>query len=190
MLAVVSIMRSIVPLDRIPTDDVVFWSRSAALRAALAVAAARDMTLVVAAGNHRCDFASMGVRGCISQKGAIRGFPAGYSDVFPNIVAVAAVAPDGRPANFTNFDSSDNPKVHVLAPGDSILTCSNSGTQGKGDSQPDRAVFISQTAGIIPDIPAIKGRRLHGRCGFRLCQGEWHVLRHPNSGSSGSTGSL
>lgn len=103
---------------------------SAALRAALAVAAARDMILIVAAGNHNCDFASVALGGCRSQHGTIKGFPAGYGDVFPNVVVVAAVAQDGQPAKYTNFDSSSNPKIHVLAPGDSILTCSNWGIQG------------------------------------------------------------
>ncbi|KAL8271144.1 hypothetical protein Esti_004912 [Eimeria stiedai] len=104
---------------------------SAALRASLGVAAARDMSLIVAAGNHQCDLATVAAGGCFSESGSRKGFPAGYGDLLENVIAVAAVAPDGKPAKFTNFDSSANPKIHVLAPGDSILTCSNVGTQGK-----------------------------------------------------------
>lgn len=104
---------------------------SSALRAAVSVAASRDMSLIVAAGNHNCDFASVGFVGCLSEEGALKGFPAGYGDMYPNLVAVAAVAPDGRPAKYTNFDSSQNPRIHLLAPGDAILACSASAPKGE-----------------------------------------------------------
>ncbi|CDJ67131.1 subtilase family serine protease, putative [Eimeria necatrix] len=102
---------------------------SAALRAALSVAAARNMSLVVAAGNHRCDFAAVDAAAaaakCFSHQGFIKGYPAGYGDLLPNLIAVAAAAATGKPSKFTNFDSSKNPKIHLLAPGENIIVCSD-----------------------------------------------------------------
>ena len=92
------------------------------------------MSLIVAAGNHQCDFASVTMSGCFSANGLAKGFPAGYGDVLPNLIAVAAVSAEGKPAKFTNFDSSQNSKIHLLAPGEAILTCSDSGTKGKGNA--------------------------------------------------------
>lgn len=91
----------------------------------------RDMILVVAAGNDGCNFASVETYGCLSRKGAVKGFPAGYGDAFPNMLAVAAVDRKGLPARYTNYDSSKSPKIHLLAPGDSILACSSTDTSGK-----------------------------------------------------------
>ncbi|CDI83306.1 subtilase family serine protease, putative [Eimeria praecox] len=104
---------------------------SEALRATLDVAASRGMSLVVAAGNHRCDFASVHAEACLSPKGVVKGFPAAYGDLFPNLIAVAAIAANGKPTRFTNFDSSKNPKIHVLAPGENIITCSDASKEGK-----------------------------------------------------------
>lgn len=96
---------------------------------ALRSAARSDILVVTAAGNHGCDLSQLETRKCFSPIGAPKGYPAGYGDVLPNLVVVAAVERNGVPARFTNFDSGPfhSKRVHVTAPGSPLIGCSDKG---------------------------------------------------------------
>ncbi|XP_026194532.1 uncharacterized protein LOC34621154 [Cyclospora cayetanensis] len=133
---------------------------SSALRMALEMAALRDISLIVAAGNHGCDLSTVSSKGCFSQKGFVKGYPAAYGDLLPNMVAVAAVSADGKPSKFSNFDSSKKSKIHVLAPGQAITTCSDLDPKGylKASGTSFATPIVSALAALLrfelPDLTA------------------------------------
>nr|CEL73367.1 TPA: subtilase family serine protease, putative [Toxoplasma gondii VEG] len=94
----------------------------------------RNITLVVAAGNHRCDLGQIEERGCRSDDGSLKGYPAAYSDTFLNMISVGATDKEGRVASFTNFDSSPaHDRIQVMAPGRELPSCSDGKDANNGE---------------------------------------------------------
>ncbi|KFH04288.1 subtilisin SUB5 [Toxoplasma gondii VAND] len=112
----------------------------------------RNITLVVAAGNHRCDLGQIEERGCRSDDGSLKGYPAAYSDTFLNMISVGATDKEGRVASFTNFDSSPaHDRIQVMAPGRELPSCSD------GKDANNEYLSMSGTSFASPIVAAIVG---------------------------------
>ncbi|PFH32371.1 hypothetical protein BESB_016890 [Besnoitia besnoiti] len=125
---------------------------SPVLRHVVEAADKRNITLVVAAGNHRCDLAHIEQRGCQAEDGSEKGYPASYSDSFLNIISVGATDKDGNIAPFSNFDSSpSHSRVQVMAPGREVPSCSD---RKRGA---DEYLAVSGTSFSSPIVAGIVG---------------------------------
>ncbi|CBZ51859.1 putative subtilase family serine protease [Neospora caninum Liverpool] len=129
---------------------------SPVLRRIVEQADKRNITLVVAAGNHRCDLARTEEHGCRTEDGNPKGYPAAYSDTFLNVISVGATDKNGKLAAFTNFDSSpSHSRVQVVAPGRELPSCSD--RKGANNGTSFAAPIVAAIVGLLqlerPDLP-------------------------------------
>ncbi|KEP61649.1 UNVERIFIED_CONTAM: subtilisin SUB5 [Hammondia hammondi] len=117
-----------------------------------------NITLVVAAGNHRCDLGQIEESGCRSDDGSLKGYPAAYSDTFLNMISVGATDKEGRVASFTNFDSSPaHDRIQVMAPGRELPSCSDRNEYLSMSGTSFASPIVAAIVGLLrlkrPDLP-------------------------------------
>jgi subtilisin family serine protease len=101
------------------------------LRKAIALAISRGVVVVASAGNDR------------QQSGGFT--PYSYPAAYPGVIAVAAVGPQGRPAAFSDRNSS----VVLSAPGVSIVGAAPGGGYAEASGTSPAAAFVSGVAALI-----------------------------------------